>query len=530
MVKSCRVFCGIVAIAAVGCSAPSKSSTGIGETTSTKQALTTANGLAQNGLTTNGLWANGLWANGLWANGLWANGLWANGLWANGLWANGLWANGLWANGLWANGLWANGLRANGLDRRRRGSRKHPPQQRVRAPVAPIHLLMRDARDDLRHDARPNGGALACSPSSGGPKCDDGYTCSPQGTCVIQLTGSVGVGVNADGSTWGASGTCDESCQRWVSACVLARTNAYGVHVEISMRAPADAPQAKTALSASDYERARCPAGSEGDIHCGYTLREGAYYGNLFATTPVLPDGTPSPAPPPIPPATTYSGQAVGLIAQTPTFNACAGPASNIPEITKRFCSSQGDQSVINVPGVCLVTGTEAGTCEGEDTNPTGPTFGASLVRRRRRRIQDCYTSTDPTQTRTRYEQVITVYLKTPLAVCGNAVCEDGESDASQTTYCPSDCHPGTWAKPFDPTFESGDSQVAPLRSRPVSINSGCPRWHPTIRLSWWVIRSATSTSEESSFQRARDTASLSNIIPMAVTHGRAGVSDSTTT
>src|SRR5580704_17971098 len=81
-----------VAATAMGCSAPDKgTAAGAVEVTATsKQALTSSNGLWANGLTTNGLWANGRWANGLWANGLWANGLWANGLWANGLWANGL--------------------------------------------------------------------------------------------------------------------------------------------------------------------------------------------------------------------------------------------------------------------------------------------------------------------------------------------------------------------------------------------------------------------------------------------------------
>src|SRR6202030_2952269 len=133
----------------------------------------------------------------------------------------------------------------------------------------------------------PNNGMLKCAPpgvggeeagADGGPACDVGYTCSAQGTCVIALHGAIGLAINADGSAWwgetaaggfsdggvgdggggeggvgGGPGTCDESCQRWVSACLLARTNAYGAHVEISMRAPADAPQAiKNALAVSD--------------------------------------------------------------------------------------------------------------------------------------------------------------------------------------------------------------------------------------------------------------------------------------
>jgi hypothetical protein len=277
----------------------------------------------------------------------------------------------------------------------------------------------------------PNNGTLMCT-SSG--SCDTGYTCSAQGTCVVPLRGAIGLGINHDGETWWGSGNCDESCQRWVSACVLARTNAYGVHVDISMRAPANAPQAiKDALAVSDLER-------NGDAtHVAYSLREGAFYGNIFATTPVNPAA----------PTGIGTETETGAIAGTPSFYACAGPGSNIPEITKRFCSSQGDQVVINVPGVCRQTTTEAGTCAGEDTDPMSPTFGA---------IQDCYTNA-ATQPRAQcsdyrdpacYNEVITVYLKTPIAVCGNAVCEPPAED---TTSCPSDCHPSGWAKSFDVNF-----------------------------------------------------------------------------
>jgi hypothetical protein len=128
---------------------------------------------------------------------------------------------------------------------------------------------------------------------------------------------------------------------------VIARTNAYGVHVQISMRAPSDAPQAiKAALAVGTTERAT------------YTLREGAFYGNIFATTPV------NPAPSPTPPEPTPTD---GPIVSTPVYHACAGPGSNIPQITKRFCSSQGNQVVIKVPGLCLTNAsqTQFGVCAG---------------------------------------------------------------------------------------------------------------------------------------------------------------------
>jgi hypothetical protein len=266
----------------------------------------------------------------------------------------------------------------------------------------------------------PNNGALTCSSSS---SCDVGYTCAG-GQCVVPLKGGIGVGINADGSTWWQSGTCDESCQRWVSSCVLARTNAYGVHVKISMRAPTVTPPGHE----QQYAEIRAALATTPEEVADFTFREGAYYGNIFATTPIDP-ATSLPA--------TYpgtDGPTNDPIANTPHFYACAGPDSNVPEITRRFCSSQGDQSVITVPGVCQAPASAANVpsvCDGIDG--TGSVYG-------------CYTSTDPTQPRTHYDEVITIYLKQPIAVCGDNVCD---APAENSTTCPSDCHPTGWAKSF---------------------------------------------------------------------------------
>src|SRR4029077_16738273 len=143
-------------------------------------------------------------------------------------------------------------------------------------------------------------------------------------------------GAGATVSLMSEAGTCDESCQRWVSACVLARTNAYGVHVELSMSVPDSAPQAvKNAFHQGPNgptERQPCPLGDEADPTCGYATREGAYYGNIFGTPPVDASGQPTAPPPPVPPATGFTGPPTGLVANTPQFFACAGPDSNIPE------------------------------------------------------------------------------------------------------------------------------------------------------------------------------------------------------
>lgn len=63
-----------------------------------------------------------------------------------------------------------------------------------------------------------------------------------------------------------------ETEQRWVSACLLARTNYFGVEVQISLRAD-HSPY--PALHTTDEERRQ------------FTLHEGDFFGNLFADPPV---------------------------------------------------------------------------------------------------------------------------------------------------------------------------------------------------------------------------------------------------
>lgn len=59
--------------------------------------------------------------------------------------------------------------------------------------------------------------------------------------------------------------------QRWVSACILARTNYFGKRVEISLRAR---PPAPAGLRASPAESA------------AFSLLEGGFFGNVFAAPP----------------------------------------------------------------------------------------------------------------------------------------------------------------------------------------------------------------------------------------------------
>jgi hypothetical protein len=69
-----------------------------------------------------------------------------------------------------------------------------------------------------------------------------------------------------------ASGPLDAEGQRFVSACMAARTNYYGVPVEISVRADIDVLEQNT--SAAELG--------------AYSHIEGAFWGNLFAPAPYL--------------------------------------------------------------------------------------------------------------------------------------------------------------------------------------------------------------------------------------------------
>jgi hypothetical protein len=150
------------------------------------------------------------------------NALTANALTANALTANALTANALTANALTANALTANALTANAL----------------RDPLG---------RELLKY-------IVSCALDE-----NDKVSFKVDGV-KYSFDGSLGLAPE-----WGEkNGSCDGSCQRWVSACVLARVDAAGVKREISIRGPnwallPDANELRT-----------------------YTVREAAYYGNLF--------------------------------------------------------------------------------------------------------------------------------------------------------------------------------------------------------------------------------------------------------
>jgi hypothetical protein len=151
------------------------------------------------------------------------NALTANALTANALTANALTANALTANALTANALTANALTANGL--------KDPLARQLMKYVVSCAL--------------PEDQTLSMT--------IDGTRYSFPG----------GLGLAPE---WGRrGGSCDESCQRWVSACVLGRVDFLGVEEIISERG------ANLTLLPSLQEMR------------DYPNIEATYYGNIFA-------------------------------------------------------------------------------------------------------------------------------------------------------------------------------------------------------------------------------------------------------
>jgi hypothetical protein len=147
----------------------------------------------------------------------------------NGLTFNGLTFNGLTFNGLTFNALTFNGLTFNG----------------------PVMAALSDPRGRQQLSA-----IVGCA--------------LPKGQAIrLNIDG---VDYAFEGSTglapeWGKpGGACGESCKSWVSACVISRVNYLGESVQISVRGK------DKALASTREERE------------GYTRREGAYFGDIFAT------------------------------------------------------------------------------------------------------------------------------------------------------------------------------------------------------------------------------------------------------
>jgi hypothetical protein len=150
-----------------------------------------------------------------------------NALSANALSANALSANALSANALSANALSANALSANALT----ASALRDPLAREFLKYVASCALDDDQRIVMRIDGKH-----------------------------YEFPGGLGLAPQ-----WGSEhGSCDGACQRWVSACVLARIDAAGVKRMISLR--------------GDHPALRP---DHNELH-KFTEREATYFGNVF--------------------------------------------------------------------------------------------------------------------------------------------------------------------------------------------------------------------------------------------------------
>src|SRR5262249_25467532 len=128
------------------------------------------------------------------------------------------------------------------------------------------------------------------------------------------------------------------------------------------------------------------------------------------------------------------------------------GPASDLVRIAGRFCASDGSSCpIFSGDSASWSTCTDARpACAGVDA-PNGS-------------VHDC-TGRDGAL----YREVLTLYLSGPTTTCGNGVCEGAPAGAvlgpgatvEDAVNCPSDCHPGTWAKSFNIYTTAGTGPIA---------------------------------------------------------------------
>ncbi|WP_437734645.1 hypothetical protein [Sorangium sp. So ce1335] len=145
-----------------------------------------------------------------------------------------------WSSGVVSNGIWPNALRPDSI-----------PSTALRA-LRVQALEGAVSRDFIRY-------AVGCALDRSQAITLDG----PGG--AEEHRGAVGLAPE-----W-ADGPLSPVKQRWVSACIAARTNRSGAPVMVSMRS-----QASAQLGAGAEERG------------AFAVREGAFWGNLFSDTPAL--------------------------------------------------------------------------------------------------------------------------------------------------------------------------------------------------------------------------------------------------
>jgi hypothetical protein len=189
-------------------------------------------------------------------------------------------------------------------------------------------------------------------------------------TCALDADATVTVGAHEFAGALGLApewrdGACGASCQKWVSACLLAHANALGVEVPI-------------------WLRAEHPALGDGDgAPEGFTYQEGAFYGDVFsAAGPQM-----------------FACVGRGLVQGTEATGTIVQIEDAEDYLHDRLCSL-GDQCGVQSTGICHAVGGIA-TCD-DDAGAAGA-FG------------DCHTAfiaRDGDLGTSQYAEVITVYLE----------------------------------------------------------------------------------------------------------------------
>ena len=202
--------------------------------------------LTQSRLTENGsTWNGSTWNGSTWNGSTWNGSTWNGSTWNGSTWNGSTWNGSTWNGSTWNGSTW-NGVTFNTVPY---------------LPSLPI------VDGELTHLGLVSGGAtlpapgalafVACDPvirklmqymyscalpagKSATLSFETGYfTCADGDAQPLEFTGSIGLAPQWQATGPGfEGGSCDEDCQRWVSACLLARTNAYGKHVHISLRGP----------------------------------------------------------------------------------------------------------------------------------------------------------------------------------------------------------------------------------------------------------------------------------------------------
>lgn len=199
-------------------------------------------------------WDNGMFGNGLYDNGLFGNG----GMWNGGHWNGSAWNGSGWQGMGWNGGSW-NGA---GGDTKDVTGIQDLPLTGNALQDSPFQAMLEDKglADTFSY-------VVSCALPE-----DDVVELELHGV-PVSFPGAMGLAPE-----WGdADGYCDEDCQEWVSSCLMARVNAHGEHILISMRGSNGA----LALAEDEAEDFPHP--------------EATYYGNIFVAEPevhaCLPDG-----------------------------------------------------------------------------------------------------------------------------------------------------------------------------------------------------------------------------------------------